>query len=339
MIRYICLKVGCGTQPTVSTPHGGTGYRYQRTAYGFHTPRWHGVPVPPHSLRFPHPGLCGAPRAAVARSHKPEMYRSIAKYLPWPSDMIKLLIPLFTLCLLLAYSMPVQAQEKTPVTVYLKNGKSIHGAIISTIFDEYMTLEIDPVTHIDISFDKIRMITFGHVDSIPQKEAVPAKPYEPRTGFTYTVGLGMLIGQNEYGSTFSLSMVNGYRFTSGWQTGLGIGLDFLGSVTSLPVYAQLKADLTKRKVTPYAYLDAGYGIAWANNRDGFMTDAHAKGGWMVQPGFGYRFNMKSTAFVLGFGYRLQKVTLDYTMPNWGSDASFHEERIFRRFSLSAGLSF
>ncbi len=30
-----------------------------------------------HSPRLPYSGLCGAPRAAVARSHKPEMYRSI----------------------------------------------------------------------------------------------------------------------------------------------------------------------------------------------------------------------------------------------------------------------
>ncbi len=34
-----------------------------------------------HSPRLPYPGLCGAPRAAVARSHKPEMYRSIGKRL------------------------------------------------------------------------------------------------------------------------------------------------------------------------------------------------------------------------------------------------------------------
>lgn len=250
--------------------------------------------------------------------------------------MSKVFISAFTLCLILVLYVPVQAQEKTPVTVYLKNGKSIHGAIISSIFDEYLAIEIDEVTHLDIHYDKIKMIVFGMI--APEEKEIPAKVYEPRTGFTHTANIGLLIGQNE-GSSLSLNMVNGYHFASGIQAGLGIGLDFHGNITSLPVYAQLKTNLTRRKVTPYVYLNTGYGFAWANNESDFIEYDHVKGSWMMQPGFGYRFNMKSMALLVGLGYRLQKVTLDYTNQGWGGETSFHEERTLRRFALSLGISF
>lgn len=253
--------------------------------------------------------------------------------------MYRLCITILILGLLLVYK-PVQAQEKTLVTVYLKNGKVLQGAVITSIFEEYLTLEIDEVTHLDIHFDKIKNISFGN-----HKEEAKAKPaFEPKTGFIHAADLGLLFGNNAYGSGSSLSVniVNSFQFNPYVGTGLGLGLDLHGDITTLPLYVSLKGVLTKKKVTPYYFLNAGYAVAWDSENDGFIEFDKVKGGWLLQPGFGYQFNLAQSALLVGLGYRMQKMTLDYHTPNWGwggSDIFYHEERILRRLSLSLGISF
>lgn len=241
--------------------------------------------------------------------------------------------------LLLVYK-PVQAQDKTPVTVYLKNGKVLQGAIITSIFDEYLTLEIDEVTHLDIQFDKIKSIYFGkYIEEVKDKPA-----FEPKTGFLHAADIGLLFGNNAYGSGSSLSVnvVNSFQFNPCLGTGLGFGLDLHGDITTLPVYASLKGVFTKKKVTPYYFLNAGYAFAWASENHNAIEFDKVKGGWLLQPGFGYQFNMAQSALLIGLGYRVQKMTLDYHTPSWGwgnGDIFYHEERTLRRLSLSIGISF
>lgn len=251
--------------------------------------------------------------------------------------MQKLCLPILILGLLLIFK-PLQAQE-TQVTVYLKNGKVLQGAIITSIFDEYLTLEIDELTHLDIHFDKIKSIYFGqHAEEAKSKPA-----YEPKTGFIHAADIGLLFGQTSYGvaPSFSANIVNSYQFNPHFGTGLGLGIDLYGNITTLPVYANLKGAFTKKKVTPYYFLNAGYTFAWANEHYNDLEYDHVKGGWFFQPGLGYQFNMAQSALLIGFGYRIQKVTLDYHTPNWQWDGEifYHEEITIRRLSFSVGISF
>lgn len=253
--------------------------------------------------------------------------------------MYKICFPILILGLLLVYK-PVQAQEKTPVTVYLKNGKVLQGAVITSIFEEYLTLEIDEVTHLNIQLNKIKSIYFGKYT----REGKTKPAFEPKVGFIHAADIGLLFGNNAYGSgsSPSVNIVNSFQFNSYVGTGLGLGLDLHGNITTLPVYVNLKGALTKKKVTPYYFLNAGYAFAWDSENDSFIEYDKVQGGWLLQPGFGYQFNMAQSALLVGLGYRIQKMTLDYHTSSWGwgnSDIFYHEERTLRRLSLSVGITF
>ncbi len=234
---------------------------------------------------------------------------------------------------------PVQAQEKkTQVTVYLKNGKVLQGTIITSIFEEYLTLEIDEVTHLDIRFDRIKSIHFG---KLAETKPVETNEASIEKGFVHYADIGLLFGQSHIGSNASLSlnMINGYQFNQYLMAGIGVGLDIYGEISTLPIYASARGLLTNKKVAPYYFFNTGYALAWANNNVSDVNYSKTLGGLMIQPGIGYQFNMAHSALLIGLGYRWQKATFEYTTPGWGGDIFYHEARTLRRLSLSVGISF
>ncbi len=242
-------------------------------------------------------------------------------------------------------SQPVRAQEKTTATVYLINGRVLQGTIINSVFEDYLTLEIDEVTHVDIRLDKIKSIYFGKYTPEPAVKEVrqrPAYQYEFQRGFFSMADVGLLLGQSGSGrrAMFSANMVHGFAFQPHLQAGLGIGVDPRETIATLPVYASLRGTLMKRKVSPYYFLNAGYGFAFKNqNYTGFQF-TKVRGGLMLQPGVGYQVHMRNSALLLAVGYRLQRSFLEYTTPDWGGGEIFYsEKRLSRRVSLSLGLRF
>ena len=59
--------------------------------------------------------------------------------------------------------------------------------------------------------------------------------------------------------------INGYRFHQLYNTGLGVGLDRYGTITSLPLYLSVRRDLFASRVTPMFNANVGYGWMWESD--------------------------------------------------------------------------
>jgi hypothetical protein len=115
----------------------------------------------------------------------------------------------------------------------------------------------------------------------------------------YSAGIG-----NEGLSVLKLNVVNGYQINQYLSIGFGTGLRyFIGfDAAVLPIFANFRAHLANKKVSPYFSMDAGTTL---NIFDGFRNI-----GALVSPtgGLSIRFHDNST-INFGIGYEMQGLTL------------------------------
>lgn len=115
----------------------------------------------------------------------------------------------------------------------------------------------------------------------------------------YSAGIG-----NEGLSVLKLNVINGYQINQYLSIGFGTGLRyFIGfDAAVLPIFANFRAHLANKKVSPYFSMDAGTTL---NIFDGFRNI-----GALVSPtgGLSIRFHDNST-INFGIGYEMQALTL------------------------------
>lgn len=59
----------------------------------------------------------------------------------------------------------------------------------------------------------------------------------------------------------SLSMINGYRFSRHFYVGAGVGIDNIVTGMIIPMFLHLRAETSKKKVSPYIGLSGGLALA------------------------------------------------------------------------------
>ena len=257
---------------------------------------------------------------------------------------IRWLIPIFVL--LLSAFVTAHAQEiEKETAIYLKNGSVIRGKLVMSMFDEYMTVKTSETDHMEIWYDRIDRIVFGK-DEISETSVIKPKdttpPFFLKPGFMHMTEAGLIVGNenNLEGPAYSISTVNGYRFSPYFGAGLGIGVDGYNRITMLPIFLSFRGNLKKENVSPIYFLNAGYSAAWKNdNVDGIEYD-YVRGGFMVHPGFGYMFTINKMALNLNLGYKIQQSSIAYSFENgWASPTEIQEERTRRRLTMSIGIAF
>jgi hypothetical protein len=77
-----------------------------------------------------------------------------------------------------------------------------------------------------------------------------------------------------------------------------VGMDIYYNTTFIPIFADLRANFLKTRITPFLSAGIGYSLS---------TDEDIKGGLLVNPAFGVKFFVSSKAALnFSIGYRLQE---------------------------------
>ncbi len=168
------------------------------------------------------------------------------------------------------------------------------------------------------------------------------------TGYFNITDIGLMIGStsNAHVAPFSFLTTNGYHFTEQLSAGLGIGVEFT-SGTYMPIVLDTRYYIRNTSFSPFVSFYGGYtipldddGMYYYNSQPiyssvyyGNNSNYIAKGGWLLNPGFGVR-KMFSEDFgiIFSVGYRFQR--LHYTGDN--------DRRLFtdsNRLTLKIGITF
>jgi hypothetical protein len=159
--------------------------------------------------------------------------------------------------------------------------------------------------------------------------------------FNSILQVGMLEGSA--GSSFQVQSINGFRFGR-VSTGIGIGLDKY-RLRSLPVFFDLRTDLSKKPNTAFVFGDIGINYPWVvKGNNGFWGTRKYDRGIYYDAGAGYKFNVgKSRSLIFSAGYSMKKMRETQYMPaicDFGPCPALEGERFdftLKRFSLKAGL--
>jgi len=123
-------------------------------------------------------------------------------------------------------------------------------------------------------------------------------------------------------SLINVSQFLGYQFSPYFALGLGLGFEYWTVNNAfVPVYADLRFNMTSGKIAPHAYINLGYGNRWhinskpyqaatGNNYDYVIHGATS--GVMGEIGFGVKANVgHSTAIVITASGKVQDSSLRF----------------------------
>lgn len=215
----------------------------------------------------------------------------------------------------------ILAQNKMQDIIYLKNGSILHGTISEIKINESVTLlsncgdtwvlkqsDIDRIEKVPLTRNQVKR-------EMPQE----TKDYM-QNRFYSGLQLGFLFG-GEMETPFpalSLMFMNGYQFDFGLSAGVGLGIDLMSEI-SMPVVGELRYTFLKSKVSHFVFFQGGYSFALQDPDpydydyyDYYESNIDSKGGYILNPGIGYRINLnEKKAFLLNIGYKYMQIKHTY----------------------------
>lgn len=164
---------------------------------------------------------------------------------------------------------------------------------------------------------------------------------QPKTPvqFQSILQTGVLSGETE--SAFVVQTINGIRWKP-LSAGIGVGIDNYVFRT-IPVFADIRADILKRKNTPFVFADAGPQFCWLQNNQEASSffNPEYKAGFYFNAGAGYKMNLfKKNALIFSAAFSLKKV--NETQNPYCDFAACPEQKptlnqyTFKRLSLMLG---
>ncbi len=242
-------------------------------------------------------------------------------------------------------------KEELTDVVYLKDGSVLKGLIVN--YEQGATLKFrlqngEEIVIIDSEIARIvqdvREPKANSYDELINGQA-KAKPKEQvynfkERGFYNATMLGSLNTRsgNEYKMGLSFHNVSGFQFSRWLGIGLGVGIETYGTDDDeviYPVFAEFRGYFNKKIKAPYYTLSAGYGFMTTNKKE-FITEA--RGGWMLHPAIGLRFNAKKRSnLTADIGYKFQKAYFrrDFT---FNGDIEIRDV-LYQRLIIRVGLLF
>lgn len=173
-------------------------------------------------------------------------------------------------------------------------------------------------------------------------------------GYEKSIEVGASLGVGEYSNnTFGLYMINGYRFNKHFFAGIGTGFGYSNTLTMvniinktttesrgdaylIPVFINLKANLTDSKTSPFLQLNTGFTF----DADQYPKDSP---GLMIEPSFGVDFNIgNNNSIYVMTGFNLQNNNYLY-LKDIGTASEDWEvstkKEMFKAISLRIGIKF
>ena len=233
--------------------------------------------------------------------------------------------------LMLVIGLSPAQENKNTALISLKNGSRFRGSVKPEILQGYLTLYFDNLDSLLIPYDQI--------SSIKYRLSRKSPPNNSGSRMFSITEIGMLFsragGDGSLSSTLSAQTTLGFILFSYLKTGIGISFDQYSNMHTLPVFLSLRGDLLSRPVTPFYYLNTGYGSAWGNE---YGRTLDIEGGKMIELGMGISlYSIESYCLVLSCGYKIQDLT--YVDKDWLGNMTSLTERTNYRLKIAIGIGF
>ncbi len=131
-----------------------------------------------------------------------------------------------------------------------------------------------------------------------------------------------------------------------WFAGAGIGFDFYKERT-IPLFIDIRRDITAKKNTPFAYADAGINYLWLNfiQREQKQFPISSPG-LFYDLGIGWRLSSKNNSgciFSVGYSFKQVKEKVKYTgwpapTPELQSENYERYNYLYRRIVIKVGFA-
>ncbi len=278
--------------------------------------------------------------------------------------MNKIKILIITLCLSTFLFSPLHAQESEVYDVLeLHDGNKVQGKILELKEEEYVLIKVSETgkteKYLLEDIDRIMQMDANVLASEKDRKKTskerikPTYEFEEQGGFT-TLNFGFSFGKRERTITqfdpfpfeessqtaigFNVQTIVGYQFNRHFGLGAGASYDAYNLEDAESIFtllAHCRGYLSKKIISPYWALNAGYGFAFKNPNEGVEE---AKGGLMVHPELGFRLGAsEKTNFTISLGYRFQSAEYVQEFP-FNGDIEYRKIN-YRRFLFSVGLLF
>lgn len=189
--------------------------------------------------------------------------------------------------------------------VYLKNGSIIRGIIIEQVPNKSIKIETVGRNVFVYQMDEIEKFTkelcqVKAGNSIRQSDSSLDSKFL-KTGYKGVIEFGYQIGIADYGmDRLKLNIINAYQINPNFSIGVGTGIRYYSDPNTaiIPLFADFRANLSNKSISPYCSLGIGYSFDATNSFSGV--------GFLVNPTVGASFMIsEKSAINVGLGYEMQ----------------------------------
>lgn len=238
------------------------------------------------------------------------------------TKIINKILPVF--CFLFLFSLSINAQNKTQDVIYLYDGTIIRGTILEHEPGKPVKIQTDDKVIYTFNPDQIAKIKTEEVQGkkqsiyVPHKDAYVSEKVDSnmfKLGFIHIIELDFTLGhiysndtnhitnfpRNSYGA----STINGYRFNQYLATSLGVGILYFKNDIEVPIFIDIRSNLSNNPISPYIYLDGGLNYE--------LNIVNISKIYMINLGFGIGLitpNHKK-AWSISIGYVYQGLEIDF----------------------------
>lgn len=230
--------------------------------------------------------------------------------------------------------------------VYLKDGSILRGTMLEYQRGDFLRFRMSS-GEMRINDSEVERIVQEPKDplvSMVAKREKKPKVYAFREkGFYSTVVFALLPGGGEYRSELGLSLQAAFGHQINRQLGIGAGVSLDGYAnedggdTFIPIFAEARGYLWKKKNTPYWNVGAGYGFP-LRTQSANQEIRRFEGGYMFHPAIGYRLGADKTInLTFDLGYKFQKAITEREF--FFSGEIITRDVVYRRLCLRMSVIF
>jgi hypothetical protein len=229
------------------------------------------------------------------------------------------------------------ALGQTKVKVKMKSGHSTSGLLKEYHDNDYLILEVADSVTLRVPMSAVEKIK--ELKYFGDRQAIVPWSYYNYTKF------GITFIRTDFGLDgleWNLHTLHGVHINETFESGVGIGIDRYGNVSSMPIYLGVRGEFGQGHVVPMLLANVGYGYMWEKeNRASFNGIEHVSGGMYWEIGGGMTIRNPSTSYSLTLSYKSQGSKIDYDFVDWwtGASQAYQEKRLFQNVSLNFGVSF
>lgn len=233
------------------------------------------------------------------------------------------------LSFVLFFSLGAYAQNdssENEIKVYLKNGSVLKGELVDYNPNENLVFILNG-HEITLAAKEVKKIVMTASSSRKNISKIKEGKLYHRTN------IGLLSNANGNGISLNYSAL--YLHKHWFGLGIGTGIDnyyFREGRNVYPVFLEFRSYLVDANSSPYVSLKSGYGIIFA---DEDLSQVNARGGFILNPTFGYRIGSQGLMTDIYLGLRFQRANYDIDT-GWETR---QQEIQWNRVEMGAAISF